>query len=507
MENFSESDLNLTQAKSIYLHEQKTEVYVVNVRNQDLVIKKSYIKGESEANTLLKRILAINSLDHDTIAKIKSVSFAQDFKCLLIVMDYYCDGELGKEIRNRASSEQFWSEDQILIIFQKLVSGFIYMQKKKMVHRDIRPENILKKGEEYFITDFGFIIKLERAEFGSIAGNPAYASPKLAEAFKWEQEKKDISNFSHNAYKSDVFSLGLTFLYMATFIQFDQHQSMDKTEFENKRSQMVDSCIYSEKIKNILSIMLEYDENKRPDFLELRKFFRANMTPITKKLKNANFQIKKAEKKLIKLKSQRDENESEHSPVPQINILNPALSNSFIGNDSGIRNIEICFVCEQSLEIGAVNVLNKNYKVHPQCLEGKFKVEIEELNLKEFLIPVHGNQVFLNSKVLKECTCGIITYKKPALIYNVCLKCFKNWEIDYNIASNEEIFYKILSLHCNEVCLNQICSCNERSVEVNINGKHYLCFECLEKHFLPLFHKRKTILCPWRCCLMEYSQI
>ena len=98
-------------------------------------------------------------------------------------------------------------------------------------------------------------------------------SPILFQAL--QMQKNDII---HNPYKSDVFSLAFCLIYAATFTYnplYDLRKSNDiKTVnyvinryFLNK---------FSVKFINMLRRMLEVNESKRFDFIELEKFLKEN---------------------------------------------------------------------------------------------------------------------------------------------------------------------------------------------------------------------------------------
>jgi serine/threonine protein kinase len=187
------------------------------------VVKKLYVKTPEEANSNLKEVFAMVSLNHPSIVKVRSGLIGKGFQYVLIVMDYYPDGDLEKEIKRRATMRQPWSEVELDSIFNSLISGYAYMQKEhKLAHLDIKPQNILKKGNQYFIAGLRCAFKSREGESDSIAGTPAYLSPSLSKAYSDYSKGFRVSNFKHNAYKSDVYSLGLTFFYMATLTPFDE---------------------------------------------------------------------------------------------------------------------------------------------------------------------------------------------------------------------------------------------------------------------------------------------
>lgn len=90
-----------------------------------------------------------------------------------------------------------------------------------IAHRDIKPENILLFDQELFLfkicdVGVGTESRGENTKTRTLIGTVAYLSPELFQAFK------DLKYKSYyNPYKSDVFSLGLVFLYFASLHRID----------------------------------------------------------------------------------------------------------------------------------------------------------------------------------------------------------------------------------------------------------------------------------------------
>lgn len=94
------------------------------------------------------------------------------------------------------------------------MTTFDYLARdKSLYHRDIKPENILITNYKPFtvkIADFGAGKETmsENAMLNTLVGTPLFLSPKLWVAF----QSNATGKVKHHLEKSDVFSLGLTFL-------------------------------------------------------------------------------------------------------------------------------------------------------------------------------------------------------------------------------------------------------------------------------------------------------
>ena len=192
-----------------------------------------------------------------------------------------CDWE--QEIVNRQKDKAYYTEIEIVNILKSLVETFAILQKKGISHRDVKPQNILCFGEDgYKISDFGEA-KTKKRELGgiknidydlntkkqTIRGTELYMSPIL---FKALQEKKN-ENVKYNAYKSDVFSLGMCFL-LASSLDYDAlYKIREEENMEIVKESIFKSLKgrYSNQYINLLITMLNVDEKLRPDFVELNQ--------------------------------------------------------------------------------------------------------------------------------------------------------------------------------------------------------------------------------------------
>ena len=186
-----------------------------------------------------------------------------------------CDWE--KELQNRLKPKAYYTEEELFYILQSLVDTFAYLQQIGVCHRDIKPQNILCFNEKYKISDFGeakFRKKWRLTEKvegytskQTVRGTELYMSPILYQALKTEPGK----GVNHNVFKSDVFSLGMCFLF-ASCLDYKCLYDMRKVKNMNDVKNLVDKFVdnkYSNDLVNIIISMLNLNEKERPDFLEL----------------------------------------------------------------------------------------------------------------------------------------------------------------------------------------------------------------------------------------------
>jgi serine/threonine protein kinase len=118
---------------------------------------------------------------------------------ILIVMEYVC-GDLLGFIKKRGKI----SESTAKIIFKQIIKGLQYIHKKKIVHRDIKLDNVLiDLTNTVKICDFGVCRILQPGDIMyEHCGTPAYIAPEI---FKDE---------GYEGFSCDIWSAGVTLHYM-----------------------------------------------------------------------------------------------------------------------------------------------------------------------------------------------------------------------------------------------------------------------------------------------------
>ena len=149
-----------------------------------------------------------------------------------------------------------------------------------MAHRDLKPANkFLMENGEIKLIDFGESKDYFKDEddggvgtMATIRGTPQYLSPIL-----WKAHVEDGGNTRHvvhNLFKSDVYSCGLIFFQLAAM---EDVTGFNQKNAVNDGEKLVEAGLkklrqrYSDHICEIIRLMLKYDENERPSFVELAK--------------------------------------------------------------------------------------------------------------------------------------------------------------------------------------------------------------------------------------------
>ena len=184
-----------------------------------------------------------------------------------------------KEILQRKLINNYYSEKELVLILKDLSYTLSKLQQNNISHRDIKPQNILLcEGDILKISDFGeakenFNNNINDTVKQTIRGTELYMSPAL---FKSLKQKIKTKYTKHNTYKSDVFSLGYCIL-LAASLNFDCLYSIREINDMNIIRHNIKTFLnerYSEQFLNIILIMIENEEKKRPDFIQLEKILK-----------------------------------------------------------------------------------------------------------------------------------------------------------------------------------------------------------------------------------------
>ena len=175
-----------------------------------------------------------------------------------------------KEINIRSQYQLFYKENELVKIINQLISTLSLMQKFHITHRDIKPQNILVTNGQYKLCDYGEIRVLQRDGLivQRVRGSELYMSPILFNGLH-----QNLIQVKHNTYKSDVFSLGMCLFYAAS-LTYGGVDSIRELNDMNEIKKIIFSYLgsrYSEKLILLILTMLEIDENKRPNFIQLEE--------------------------------------------------------------------------------------------------------------------------------------------------------------------------------------------------------------------------------------------
>ena len=140
----------------------------------------------------------LESLDHPNIVKVHDTYL--DEQGAAIIMEYCSTGSLAQAI---AEPNNNTDSSTLASLFGGAVDGLLYLHKSGVVHRDLKPHNILIGADgRAKVADFGLAVLVERdstslTRTGAYVGTRIYAAP---------EQRQDAKHVDHRA---DYYSMAL----------------------------------------------------------------------------------------------------------------------------------------------------------------------------------------------------------------------------------------------------------------------------------------------------------
>lgn len=159
------------------------------------ILREEFMDNEELVRRFKNESKAISILDHPHILKVFDVSVTD--KLQYIVMEYL-DGITLKEYMNQRGGPLTWKEAVHFV--QQILEALDHAHRKGVVHRDVKPQNVMLMPDgQLKMMDFG-IARISRAENQTMSekaiGSVHYISP--------EQAKGDVTGAT-----ADIYSVGI----------------------------------------------------------------------------------------------------------------------------------------------------------------------------------------------------------------------------------------------------------------------------------------------------------
>jgi hypothetical protein len=177
-----------------------------------------------------------------------------DYKAFPFLVMQLAESNLNKQLQANGKL----TADESLVIMKDCLKGLIYLHKNRHVHRDLKPDNILKIGEKYVLGDLGIVKWSDFTDDFISAGTITRNDTQLGSWFYMAPEQSD--NPASTTQASDIYALGVTWYETLTLDHLSPAKIASRTFDDACKIEEVNQCIRK---------MLDYNPSNRPSAEDL----------------------------------------------------------------------------------------------------------------------------------------------------------------------------------------------------------------------------------------------
>ena len=304
------------------------EVYLTSRKGDDKkyatkkIDREEVEKGEG-IKYLKNEIIILQYLRHPNIVRFEEVKKTK--KHYYIVMEFCNGGELSKALEKYIEKYgKPFSEEIVQHLMRQIIDAFKFMHERKIIHRDVKLDNILLNYEteedkknlnlmkaQVKIIDFGFSCKIDKSGLQFTAlGSPINMDPIILKKLNSSSKKERQLGYNQ---KADIWSLGtICYEMLIGKSAFDADDMEDLVNKIENGSYNVPTNL-SQEVVSFLNGMLQYEGNNRltADQLSRHSFLTKNVkdfTPLSLNKTNKVMNTKKLNQSIWAIFGANDEN-------------------------------------------------------------------------------------------------------------------------------------------------------------------------------------------------------
>ena len=206
-------------------------------------------KGVEELQQFINEYEIMNILDHPNILKTYGI-FLSDEKTPPSLLLEYCSMNLEKAIKSKT-----FTKNQVVFAIYQIAEGMKYVHFRKVIHRDLKPTNILVVSDGTIkIGDFG-ISKLMTAEEQSMTkglGTQKFMAPEIINEEEYDE-------------KVDVYSFGVIVFFILSGGEMPNIKIRDICL--GKKADIPPS--FTKFARDLINACWEFDPSERPSFKKI----------------------------------------------------------------------------------------------------------------------------------------------------------------------------------------------------------------------------------------------
>ena len=236
------------------------KVYALKKIDLDEELKKNISLIENESNIL-------KSVDNPNIIKYYDCFREKD--SFYILMEFCEYNDLRAFIDKYKQKKELIPESVIRTISREICNGIKEIHSKKVIHRDLKPDNIFISNDyKIKIGDFGISKILDGTSYAQTkAGTYIYMAPEVVRGIKYTN-------------KIDIWSLGCIIYEMCTLKYcFDANNIINLlNKIISGVHGKIDLGYYNDNLQNIIDLLLNINEKERPNIEETLKLITKKIT-------------------------------------------------------------------------------------------------------------------------------------------------------------------------------------------------------------------------------------
>lgn len=271
------------------------------------VAKESHEKDPYAIADLRKEFDYLKRLQHPNISKVLELVLGKELEegqwtdRLYVISELAAGSDLLQYMKKMIEHQRTLREDWMAKVLHQIMSGVAYLHSERVVHNDLKPDNILCIQEFQpdspdlvpwvTLTDFGCAKVRDEEDF--VCGDPRYQSPETLRALVAHLKGQTAAALDRQiGYQADIWSLGVTlfellsggvmpFIYEAVHLNDVTHNAArwEKLKVEVMEKELVlDPYLAgaTTAARDLVSRMLSKDCSARPSALEVLedKWFR-----------------------------------------------------------------------------------------------------------------------------------------------------------------------------------------------------------------------------------------
>ena len=238
---------------------------IKNIHDKKIyIMKKIFLKNlkEKEKEMIEKEINLL--IKNNSNYNIKYYDIFQDTDYLNIIMEYLGDCRLKTLIENNKEENKVLDEEKIYKIILKVSLGLKELHDNNIIHGSLTPENISINEDILKIGDFDFAKHLN-----PLTNSFNYVAPEI------------INSKNYNS-KVDIWSLGCILYELCSSKKCFEGDSFFNLcdNIINKPHKLLCLNNYSKSLQNLLNLMLQKDNDKRPNISDVIYIIKNNITNI-----------------------------------------------------------------------------------------------------------------------------------------------------------------------------------------------------------------------------------